>query len=231
MDFIWHGLIEGGRLLVAGDGAVHEVTLLSLQVSLVATAVSLVIGVPIGALLALTRFPGRNLVLGAVNTGMGLPPVVVGLFVALFLWRSGPFGNLQLIYTPAAIILAQIVIAVPLVTGVSLAGVQQLNPKLYLQALALGATRWQAIWLLLREARLSVLAAAMAGFGGAISEVGASLMVGGNIEGQTRVLTTAIQQEVRMGNFEIAVALAMLLLGITFAVNLLLTHAQQRREA
>ena len=231
MDLIWRGLIEGARLLASGNSAVHEVTLLSLQVSLVATAVSLVLGVPIGALLALTRFPGRNLVLGAVNTGMGLPPVVVGLFVALLLWRSGPLGHLELIYTPAAIMLAQLVIAVPLVIGVSLVGVQQVNPKLYLQALALGATRWQAIWLLLREARLSVLAAAMAGFGGAISEVGASLMVGGNIDGQTRVLTTAIQQEVRMGNFEVAVALGLILLGITFAVNLLLTHAQQRRKS
>jgi tungstate transport system permease protein len=161
---------------------------------------------------------------------MGLPPVVVGLFVTIFLWRSGPLGFLELLYTPAAMILAQLVIAFPIVAGLTMTAFQGLNPNLRLQLLGIGASTPQLLWLLCKEARLPLLAAVMAGFGGIISEVGASMMVGGNIRGQTRVLTTATVLETGKGNFEIAIALGLILLALTFAVNLLLTHIQQRDQ-
>ena len=189
---------------------------------------SLLLGLPLGTLLALGRFPGRSFLLSLVNTGMGLPPVVVGLFVAMTLWRSGPLGDLKLIYTPAAIVIAQVVIAFPVVTGLTAAALQALDPGLQLQLLGLGASRGQMIWMLWREARLPLLAALMAGFGSVISEVGASMMVGGNIRYQTRVLTTAIVLETSKGEFGTAIGLAVLLLVITFLVNWGLTWIQQR---
>ena len=208
-------------------GELGSITLLSLQVSGLATLLSLTLGLPFGTWLALGRFRGRSLVLSTINTGMALPPVVVGLVVAILLWRSGPLGELRLIYTPAAIVLAQIVIAAPVVTGLTAAALQQLDPRLQLQLLGLGASRGQMIWALWREARLPLLAALMAGFGSVISEVGASMMVGGNIRGQTRVLTTAIVLETSRGEFERAMALGLLLLGITFLINAGLTWIQQ----
>lgn len=207
-----------------------RVTLLSLQVSGTATILSLLVGVPIGTALALSRFPGRQFVVTLVNTGMGMPPVVVGLFVMIMLWRNGPLGGLQLLYTPTSMVIAQTVIAAPMVTGISLAAIGALNPKLRLQILALGATRWQMLWLLMREARLLLLAGVMAGFGAVISEVGASMMVGGNILGQTRVLTTATVMEASRGNFDTAIALGILLMLLVYGVNLLLTYAQQRQR-
>lgn len=231
MELIWQGLVEAVRLIVSGDPGVFRITWMSLQISGSATLLSLLAGIPGGMLLALARFPGRSLCLALVNTGMGLPPVVVGLFVSIFLWRSGPLGFLELLYTPTAIVIAQFIIAAPIVTGLTIAAVQQLNPKLRLQFLGLGASRGQLLWLLMREARLPLLAAAMAGFGGVISEVGASMMVGGNIQGQTRVLTTATVLETGKGNFDVAIALSLLLLALTFAVNYLLTWVQQRRGA
>jgi tungstate transport system permease protein len=230
MELLWRGVVEALRLLATGDPAVWKITLMSLQVSVSvsATALALVVGIPAGVLLARSRFPGRGFVVSLVNTGMGLPPVVVGLFVTIMLWRGSVLGFLDLLYTPGAMILAQVVIAFPIVTGLTMAALQSLNPRLPLQLLALGASRFQAVGLLLREAKLPVLAAVMAGFGGVISEVGAVLMVGGNIKGQTRVLTTATVLETRMGNFELAIALGILLLVLTFAVNLALTRIQQR---
>ena len=164
-----------------------------------------------------------------VNTGMALPPVVVGLVVSIFLWRSGPLGSLRLMYTPTAIIIAQTIIAAPVVTGLTAAALQQLDPRLEQQLLGLGATRWQVIWALWREARLPLLAALMAGFGSVISEVGASMMVGGNLRHYTRVLTTAIVLENSKGEFAIALALSFILLLLAYLVNLLLTWVQQRK--
>jgi tungstate transport system permease protein len=210
------------------DKEVWQITLLSLQVSGIATVLSLLAGMPFGTLLALAKFPGRSFLLSLVNTGMGLPPVVVGLFVAMTLWRSGPLGDLKLIYTPKAIIIAQVIIAAPVVTGLTAAALQALNPRLQLQLLGLGASKPQMVLALWREARLPLLAALMAGFGAVISEVGASMMVGGNIRYQTRVLTTAIMLETGKGNFDIAIGLALLLLTITFLVNWALTWIQQR---
>jgi tungstate transport system permease protein len=228
MELIWQGLLEAFRLIVSGDPGVFQITWLSLQISGGATLLSLLVGIPVGMALALTRFPGRSLCIALVNTGMGLPPVVVGLFVSIFVWRSGPLGFLGLLYTPTAIVVAQFIIAAPIITGLTIAAMQQLNPRLRLQLQALGASRWQLLWLLMREARLPLLAAVMAGFGGVISEVGASMMVGGNIQGQTRVLTTATVLETGKGNFDLAIALSVILLVLTFAVNYLLTWIQQR---
>ncbi len=210
------------------DPEIIQITLLSLQVSITATLFSLLLGLPLGTLLALGRFPGRSFLLSLVNTGMGLPPVVVGLFVAMMLWRSGPLGDWNLIYTPAAMVIAQVVIAFPVVAGLTTAALQALDPGLQLQLLGLGASRGQMIWMLWREARLPLLAGLMAGFGSVISEIGASLMVGGNIRYQTRVLTTAIVLETSKGEFGTAIGLAVLLLIITFLVNWGLTSIQQR---
>jgi tungstate transport system permease protein len=207
---------------------VLSITLLSLQVSAIATAISLLIGLPFGTWLALGSFRGRSFLLSVINTGMALPPVVVGLVVAMMLWRSGPLGDFHLIYTPIAIVMAQTVIAAPVVTGLTAAALEALDPRLQQQLLGLGASRGQMIWYLWREARLPLLAALMAGFGSVISEVGASMMVGGNIRGQTRVLTTAIVLETSKGEFGQALALSTLLLVLTYLINLALTWIQQR---
>ncbi len=229
MQLIWEGVRQALWLLLSRDPEVLGITWLSLRVSATATGVSLLLGVPLGATMALTRFPGRRLAIALVNTGMGLPPVVVGLLVSLFLWRSGPLGFLEILYTPAAMVIAQVCLAAPIVAGLTLAALQQLNPMLRLQLLGLGASGFQVTLLLLREARLPLLAAVMAGFGAVISEVGASLMVGGNIKGQTRVLTTATVLETTKGNFDLAIALSAILLLLTFLVNWALTWIQQRR--
>src|SRR5262249_11924287 len=212
------------------DPEVWSILALSLEVSAMATLIALVLGVPIGVVLALARFPGRGLVVSAVNTGMGLPPVVVGLFVSMLLWRTGPLGGMQTLYTPVAIVTAQAALASPIVTGITLAAVQNVPDGFRLQLYGLGASRSQMVWMVLREARVPMLAAVMAGFGGVISEIGASMMVGGNIKGQTRTLTTAMVLETSKGNFEIAVALAVLLLLLVFSVNWALTSLQQRRR-
>jgi tungstate transport system permease protein len=231
LELIWEGFRKAVGLIVSFDPEVMGITWLSLRVSATATLLSLLLGVSGGIALALSRFPGRRLLVSFVNTGMGVPPVVVGLFVTLFLWRSGPLGSLGLLYTPAAMVLAQTVIATPIVMGISLAALQNLPENLRLQILALGATRPQMVWLLARESRLPLLAAVMAGFGGVISEVGASIMVGGNIKGYSRVLTTATVTETSRGNFDTAVALGLILLGLSFGVNALLTHIQQRERS
>ena len=210
------------------DFEVFQITVLSLQVSALATCISLLIGLPFGTWLALGNFRGRSIVLSIINTGMALPPVVVGLAVAMSLWRSGPLGDLRLIYTPVAIIIAQAIIAAPVVTGLTAAALEALDPRLQQQLLGLGASRIQMVWYLWREARLPLLAALMAGFGSVISEVGASMMVGGNIRGQTRVLTTAIVLETSKGEFEKALALSALLLILTYLINLALTWIQQK---
>ena len=231
MDLIWNGLKEAVDLWIHGDREIIEITLRTIAISGLATLVALTIGVPVGAILALQRFPGRRPLVALVNTGMGMPPVVVGLVVALFLWRSGPLGGLNLIYTPSAMVVAQLLIALPLVVGVSLASIQALNPRLLDQIRALGANRVQFLWLLIREARLGLLAALMAAFGAVISEVGAATMVGGNIANETRVLTTATVLETSRGNFEVAMALAFMLLVLAYVVNLFFTGVQQRRAA
>lgn len=228
MELLVEGVVRAFRLLLAGDREVLRITLLSLQVSGTATAISLVIGISVGTLVALASFPGKKVVVSLVNTGMGLPPVVVGLFVSILLWRSGPLGFLGLLYTPAAMVLAQAVIATPIVMGITIGAMQNIPSALRLQIRALGATRAQMVWMLLREARLPLMAGVMAGFGGVISEIGASIMVGGNIRGHTRVLTTATVMETGKGNFDVAIALSAILLVAILGINYCLTLIQQR---
>ena len=230
MDLILEGIKKAFWLLVTFDPEVMGITWLSLKVSGMATMVSLVLGISVGSVIALTRFPGRRMAVSLVNTGMGLPPVVVGLFVTIFLWRNGPLGFLGILYTPSAMILAQAIIATPIVMGITLAAIQALPRKLRLQILALGATRTQMVWILVKEAKLPLLAGVMAGFGGVISEVGASIMVGGNIKGFSRVLTTATVMETSRGNFDVAIALGIILLLLAYFINLVLTHIQQRER-
>jgi tungstate transport system permease protein len=228
MDVAWDGLRGGLELLVRGDAETVDIILRSLRISLLATAIAVALGLPLSMLLAFGRFPGRRLALAAVNTGMGMPPVVIGLFVTVLLWRSGPLGTLELLYTSAAMVVAQAAIALPLVAGISTAAVQQLDPDFRTQMHALGASRRQALQAVTLEARLPLLAAVMAGFGAAVSEVGAAIMVGANIPGETRVLTTAAVLEASKGQFGAAIALGIVLLLLAFAVNVVLTVAQQR---
>jgi tungstate transport system permease protein len=228
MDLLWEGIRQAFWLIVRRDPEVTEVFLLTLRVSGSATLISMCIGVPLGSLLGVWRFSGRGLVSTLVNTGMGVPPVVVGLVVTIMIWRSGPLGALGILYTPWAMVLAQVVIALPIVTGVSMAAMSQVDPRLRLQLLGLGASRLQAFWVQVQEARLPLLTAVMAGFGGVISEVGAVMMVGGNIKGDTRVLTTATVLAANRGEFGLAIALGIILLLLAFSVNLVLTLLQRR---
>ncbi len=227
MELILEGVRKACALIVSFEPEVLGITLLSLKISGLATLISLFVGVSGGTAVALIKFPGKKLVISLINTGMGLPPVVVGLFVTVLIWRNGPFGFLEILYTPAAMVIAQAIIATPIVTGISLAAIQQLPENLRLQIMSLGATRLQMVWIMIKEARLPLLAAVMAGFGGVISEVGASIMVGGNIKGYSRVLTTATVMETSRGNFDMAIALGIILLLLAFCVNLLLTRIQQ----
>ena len=230
MQNILDGILKAFQLLIQGDPEVIQITLLSLEVSGMATLVSLLIGLPIGTFLAQVHFPTRRFWISLINTGMALPPVVVGLVASLFLWRSGPLGVLHLIYPPTAIVIAQVLIASPVTTGLTISALQQLDPRLKVQLLGLGASKLQLTFALWKEARLPLIAALIAGFGSVISEVGASMMVGGNLAGSTRVLTTAIVLETSRGEFASAIALSIILLGLAFLVNAALTSLQQRRR-
>ncbi|OGC04288.1 tungstate transporter permease [candidate division WOR-1 bacterium RIFOXYA12_FULL_43_27] len=204
------------------------IILLTLRVSGSALLISVIIGISLGFFVALREFPGRKILIGLINTGMGLPPVVVGLLVMIVLWRAGPLGFLEWIYSPIAMIIAQVILATPIIAGLTLATIQQVPQKMIWQAKALGASGWNLLWLLIRETRLSLLAAVMAGFGGIISEVGAVMMVGGNIRGETRVMTTAIVLEAQKGNINFALILGGILLVLSFSVNFGLTLIQQK---
>jgi tungstate transport system permease protein len=204
------------------------IVFLSLRVTGIALAICTALGVPIGAILGLTRIPGRRLVTALLYTGMGLPPVVVGLFVYLLFSRSGPLGALGWLFTPRAMIVAQAIISFPLVTGLTMTAVQSVEPSFRQQMRSLGATRLQEIWALLREARLGVVAGIVAAFGSIISEVGAVMLVGGNIAGKTRVLTTAIVLNTRQGEFLPAILLGLILLSLAFLANVAMLRLQGR---
>jgi tungstate transport system permease protein len=220
-------------LIVTRDPALFEIVALSLRVSGIALLFSTLIGVPLGAALGLSRFAGRRLVIALLYTGMGFPPVVIGLFVYLMLSRSGPLGGLNsplipVLFTPGAMVMAQSIISFPLVAGFTMAAVMGVDPQLRQQVRALGATRWQTTLAVLMEARVGVIVSVIAGFGSIISEVGAVMMVGGNIEGRTRVLTTAIVLETRKGNFDLAMAIGIVLLGLAFLANVTMLSLQGR---
>lgn len=228
MDIILDGLSKAFWLIVHRDPDVIEIVLLTLRVSGTAVLISMLIGVPAGTALAVSRFPGRGILVSFVNAGMSIPPVVVGLIVMVLLWRTGPLGPLGIIFTPWAMISAQVLITFPIVTGITMAAMAQIDPRLRQQLVGLGASRAQLVWVMLQEARLTMLTAVMAGFGRAISEVGAVMMVGGNIKGQTRVLTTATVLESGKGEFGAAIALGMVLLVMAYLVTSALTVLQQR---
>lgn len=231
MDVLGDGLLEALRLLLTGDEDVWAITGLTLRVSLSATVIALLLGVPVGMMLALGRFRGRRVLHAAANTGMGMPPVVMGLFVTVLLWRGGPLGAFGLLYTPTAMVIAQAAIATPVVAALTTAALQQVDQDFLLQMRGLGATRPRALGALLAEAKLPLLTAGMAGFGAVVSEVGAAQMVGGNLAGETRVLTTAAVLATSRGQFALAIAFGLILLLIAFAVNLVITIAQHRQKA
>jgi tungstate transport system permease protein len=230
MELLLEGLKKAIEMILSGDPEIFEITLLTLRVSITAVLISTLIGLPAGMLLGLSRFPGRRLLLALINIGMGLPPVVAGLWITLFLWRSGPLGDFAWLYTPTAIILAQILVSLPIVTALTSTAFQQINPKMILQVKALGATRLQLYWILMKEVKLAILAAIIAGFGRVIAEVGAAMMVGGNISGETRILTTSIVMEVSKGNFDVALALSFILMSLAFIITFCLTYLQQRKR-
>lgn len=221
------------QLILEFDPALVEIVFLSLRVSVIALILSAAVGIPVGAFLGLNRFVGRPVVITFLYTGMGFPPVVIGLFVYLLLSRAGPLGQINsqfipVLFTPEAMIVAQMIISFPLVAGFTMAAVLGVEPQLRQQLAALGATRWQSSLTILAEARVGVLMSVVAGFGSVISEVGAVMLVGGNIEHRTRVLTTAIVLETRKGNFDLAIALGVILLGLSFVVNALMLLSQGR---
>jgi tungstate transport system permease protein len=228
---IVEGIRQALRLIVGADPALLQIVLLSLRISATAVLISSMVGVPLGAWLGFRRFVGRRLVIAFLYTGMGFPPVVVGLVVYLLLSRSGALGHLgwpwlPRLFTVEAMIVAQTIIATPLIAGFTMAAVMGVDPNLRQQLASLGATPWQATWTVLREARLGVVVSVVAGFGSVISEVGAVMLVGGNIEGSTRVLTTAIVLETRKGSFDLALAMGIVLLSLSFAVNVLVLQLQ-----
>lgn len=226
MENLLHGLIGVLNLLADSHSDVYKITFLTIKVSGIATLLSVLFGMPLGIWLAFKEFPGKRVANSMVNFGMGLPPVVVGLVVSLVLWRYGPLGELGLMYTVWAMIIAQAIIASPIVAALSCAAIVGLPSNIRPQLLSLGATNLQAALLLIKEARFGLMAAVIAGFGRVISEVGASLMVGGNIKGETRVLTTATVMEVGKGNYDLAISLSLILLLVAYSIVITLTYMQ-----
>lgn len=222
------GLTESLKLLFTFDPYVYNIIGLSLRITGIALLFSTLIGVPVGTVLGLTNFRGKPIVSALLYTGMGFPPVVVGLFVFIMFSAAGPLGHLGWLFTPKAIITGQTIISFPMVAGFTMAAVMSVDKNLMRQLQALGATKLQASWAAIKEARVGVLVAIIAGLGSIISEVGAVMLVGGNIEGKTRVLTTAIMLETRQGNFGVAVAFGIILLSITFLANLSMLYLQKK---
>ncbi len=229
MNGISNAFAQALRLLITGEGDVWGIVARSFFVSGVSVGVGCVVGIPVGVAVALHRFPGRRLLASLLNLGMALPPVVVGLLVYLLLSRSGPLGFLRLLYTPSAMIVAQAILATPVVAALTFSAVAGLDPAVRLTALSLGATRRRATATMLAEAKMGIGAAVLAGFGAVISEVGAVMMVGGNIAHYTRVMTTAIMLETGKGDFQLAVALGIILLLAALLVNLLFSYLQMGR--
>ncbi|MFO1445233.1 ABC transporter permease [Bacillus sp. Bva_UNVM-123] len=231
MDLLIEGFKKAIEMLLSGNPEIFEITWLTLRVSLTSILISTFIGIPLGILIGLTSFRGRRLLLVLINIGMGLPPVVAGLWITMLLWRSGPLGSFSLLYSPIAIVMAQVLVSLPIIIGLTSSAFQQIDEKMLMQLKSLGATKLQTISLLIKETRIAILAAVIAGFGRVIAEVGAAMMVGGNIRGETRILTTSIVMEVSKGNFDIALALSFILMTLAFIITFLLTILQQRKKS
>lgn len=229
MNTILEGLAEAWRLLISLDADLYEIAALSLRVSLGATLVAAVIGLPLGAWLAINRFRARRIVIALLNALMGLPPVVVGLFVYVLFSRSGPLGVLGLLYTPTVMVIAQTIIITPIVASIAHQAIRELWADYHDLLISLNATRRQRIATLIWDGRRALMTAALAGFGRAIGEVGAIMIVGGNIDHATRVLTTAIALETGKGAFGLALALGLILIALAIAVNLAV-HFLSRTE-
>jgi tungstate transport system permease protein len=223
---IWDSIKQAFELLTTNSG-VWSIILRSLEVSGAAVFIATLISIPLGLLIGMTRFPGRGPLLAIINTGMALPPVVVGLIVYILLSRSGPLGFMHMLYTKQAMVVAQLVLAIPFVLGITVSSITSVPDEAIAQARSLGATRLQTTKLVLSEARLFLLVAIIAGAGRVIAEVGAVMMVGGNFEGDTQVMTTAIMEEVRKGNYSLGLALGAILLLIALAANSVMTKMQQ----
>lgn len=230
MELIIDGFRKAIEMILTGDREILEITWLTLRVCFTAILISSLIGLPLGMVLGLTRFRGRKILLTFINIGMGLPPVVAGLWISMLLWRSGPLGHLHLLYSPTAIVMAQVLVSLPIVTGLTSSAFQQINEKMLLQIKALGPTKLQTIMILLKQTKIAIVAAIMAGFGRVIAEVGAAMMVGGNIQGDTRILTTSIVMEVSKGNFDVALAISFILLTVALLITAALTLLQQRKR-
>lgn len=228
MDIFIQGLKEGFTLIWHMDPEIVQVTLLSLQVSLTALVISAFLGIPTGAALALKDIPGKRFILNIIYTLMGLPPVLAGLFVYLLLTYRGPLGKYELLFTPSAMIIAQVLLAVPIICGLTARAVMGLNQDVYDTAATLGASRRQAAAAIIREARVGIVAALSTALGRVIAEVGAVMLVGGNIRWSTRVLTTSIVLETRMGNFSTAIAIGLILLTLSFIINILIITLEKR---
>ncbi len=228
---IFEALKEALRLLLTLDSSVVAIMLRSLQVTLSALLLSMALGIPAGTALALVRFRGQRIVAALVYTGMGFPPVVVGLVVYLLLSRSGPLGELAWLFSVRAMIIAQTILATPVIMGITMSSVRGVDPALRHQVRALGATRWQVVRAIVSEARFGIVVGIAAGFGSIVSEVGAVMLVGGDIEGHTRVLTTAIVLETRRGRFAVALALGIILMGLVFVANLIIMMGQGRLDS
>ena len=229
MNELLAGLLEAGRLIVTFDADLIEISLRSLRVTLTAVAIASAIGLPLGCWLAVRRFRFRRFVIATLNALMGLPPVVVGLIVYLMLSRAGPFGVFGLLFTPTAMIIAQVIILTPLIASIAHQAIRELWAQYHDLLISLNTTRWQRIATLLWDGRRALLTASLAGFGRGIGEVGAIMIVGGNIDNATRVLTTAISLETGKGNFSLALALGFVLIGLAVEVNLLI-HTLARTE-
>ena len=230
MELLIDGLKKAIEMIFSCDQEVFAITWMTLRVCLYSILISTLFGLPLGIFLGLTRFKGRKLLLLFINIGMGLPPVVAGLWITMFLWRSGPLGDFSLLYTPTAIVMAQILVSLPIVTSLTCSAFQQIDEKMLLQLKALGATKLQTLMILIKQSKVAIMAAIMAGFGRVIAEVGAAMMVGGNIQGDTRILTTSIVMEVSKGNFDIALALSFILMSVALLITAALTFLQQRKR-
>lgn len=230
MELIVDGFKKAIEMIILGDSEILEITWLTLRVCFTAILISSLIGLPFGMFLGLSTFKGRKIILVFIHIGMGLPPVVAGLWITMLLWRSGPFGHLHLLYSPTAIVMAQVLVSFPIVTGLTSSAFQQIDKKLLLQIKALGATKIQTWLILLKQTKIAMIAAIMAGFGRVIAEVGAAMMVGGNIQGDTRILTTSIVMEVSKGNFDVALAISFVLLSVALLITAALTLLQQRKR-
>jgi tungstate transport system permease protein len=227
MDLIYDGLVKAFELVTTLDTELFIVVMTTLKVCLTAVAISTLIGLPVGILLGLKDFPGRRIILSIINVGMGIPPVVAGLWICVLFWRSGPLGNFEVLYTQKALILAQVVVSLPIVTGLVASTFQGIDQNFLLLIRSMGATRFQGWFLLIKQTRIGILAAIIAGLGRVFAEVGAAMMVGANVFHETQILTTSIVSEVGQGHFDVAFAISFVLLGITFSLTGFLTFLQK----